>query len=366
MTDKKYSALIISLGSISSRWIADAMKKYFASVDHVDIRQVEVVLTPQGPKVFANGKQISGYDCVYAKGSFRYESLLRAISSVLIKESYMPLEPHSYTFANNKLYTYLELAKNNIPIPETYIAPNINSARKILENMRYPVIMKFPQGTQGKGVMFADSYAAASSMLDALTALRQPFIIQEYVDTDGTDIRLIVVGDDIAASMKRTAKQDEVRANYHAGGSCTPHEPDMKIRNIAIKAAKSINASICGVDILLGAKGSVVLEINASPGLQGITKATNIDIADKIAKYLYDSTSEHIKLKATNGHPQKMLDHIEEHEKKQETGQSIIQGIEMRGERILLPKIITQLTKFSNDDEVVINASKKSIKITKL
>lgn len=359
--EKKYSALLISLGSTSSKWVAEAMRNHFLTVDEIDIRSIKVVLTKEGPRVYSSRKIITGYDCVYAKGSFRYESLLRAISTVLSKESYMPLAPSTFTYANNKLITYLELAKAGISIPTTYVVPNIDAAKKILGEVNYPIIMKFPSGTQGKGVMFADTYASASSILDALTALRQPFIIQEYVETKGEDIRLIVVGDKVVAMMKRKAKIDEVRSNLHSGGSCCSFEADAKTKAIAVKAAKSINAQVAGVDILLSKKEPLVLEINASPGLQGITKATNLNVAGMIASYLFDATSE---FKHKEKEEKRIVETSEE--KKGEYEQSIMQTLTLKDEKILLPKLVTQLTKFSDGDEVVIQASKKNIKIKKL
>ena len=109
---------------------------------------------------------------------------------------------------------------------------------EVLKKVNYPIIMKFPKGTQGKGVMVADSFAGASSLLDALDFLKQPFIIQEFIETDGSDVRAIVIGDKVVASMARRAKEDEKRANIHAGGKGEAITLDSHTKKIAIDTAK--------------------------------------------------------------------------------------------------------------------------------
>ena len=111
-------------------------------------------------------------------------------------------------------------------------------------DVHYPIILKFPQGTHGKGVMVADSYAAASSVLDALDSLNQPALIQEYVETNGIDYRAFVIGDKVVASMKRVAQKDEKRANVHAGGSAEAVVLDAKYKKIAVDTAKCLNLDI--------------------------------------------------------------------------------------------------------------------------
>src|SRR3989338_4430846 len=147
--------------------------------------------------------------------------------------------------------------------------------------------MKFPEGTQGKGVMFADSISSASSLLDALGVLNQPFIIQEYIDTGGTDIRALVVGDKVIAAMRRTAQTEEKRANIHAGGKGEPVQLNHETIHAALAAAKVLKADICGVDILEGPTGPLVIEANISPGLQGLGKVSTLDLPDQIASFLH-------------------------------------------------------------------------------
>ena len=350
-------AAIISLGSTSSKWTAKAMGKYFDRVDDLDIRNLEVEIGTGKLEVLYNGKKLEKYDCIYPKGSFRYQSLLRSITAALNKDSYLPYTPESFVVGHDKLLTQLDLQKNNIPMPKAYVASTEEQAKKILERVNYPIIIKFPKGTQGKGVMYATGYATAVTLLDALATLKQPFIIQEYVETGGVDIRAIVTGDKVVAAMKRKAPKREKRANIHMGGVGEKIELDSMAKKIAIKSAKVIGAEICAVDILESATGPQVIEVNLSPGLQGITEATKIDVADEIAKYLYKKTKERVE-----GHKKVSAKEIlEELEKVRE----IITNLHFRGERILLPKAVTRISRIKEDDEVIIDIEKGKFTVTK-
>ncbi|MFH1506574.1 MAG: RimK family alpha-L-glutamate ligase [archaeon] len=354
-------AAIISLGSVSSKWTAEAMRKYFEQVDELDIKKIDINFSGRKSEVLYRGKLIGEYDCIYAKGSFRYAPLLRSLTTLLQDKCYMPIKPRAFSVVHDKLLSQLDLQMHKIPMPKTYLSSTIMAAKEILNKMNYPIIMKFPQGTQGKGVMFADSYASASSMLDALSALKQPFIIQEYIETGGTDIRAIVIGDKIVAAMKRKADIKEKRANIHAGGIAETCELDSLTKKISIDAARALESEICGVDILETVKGPVVLEVNISPGLQGVTGITKIDVADKIAKFLYKQSLER-KESDKIGKTSKIMQDlgIENGQKK-----GLITNLDFRGTRILLPEIVTKLSKFQADESFEISANEDEIKVKK-
>ncbi len=351
-------AAVISLQSKSSKWTVKALKNYIRDVDDLNLKDIEVTLHEKEVKILHKGKPLEEYDVIYAKGSFRYAPILRAITSIASKDSYIPMKGYTFTVAHDKLLTQLELQKHNIPMPKTYLSSTPDAAKKILENINYPIIMKFPQGTQGKGVMFAESFAAASSMLDALTALKQPFLIQEYVETGGIDIRAIVVGDKVVAAMERQAETGEKRANIHAGGKGKAHKIDPIARKIAIDAAKAIGADICAVDILEGIKGPVVIEVNISPGLQEITKVTKVNCADKIARFLHRKAREFVVAKKKIGAEEIM----------QEVGpgrKEFISSLDFRGHKILLPEVVTKGTEFTEKDQFVIKIDKGKLVIEK-
>lgn len=351
-------AAVISQGSLSSKWTIDAMKEYFDEVDDINIKHIEINFSGNKAQILYKGEALPKYDCIFCKGSFRYANLLKTFTILINGDSFMPIHPDAFTICHDKLLTQLELQKANIPMPTTYMASTIEAARSILERLNYPIIMKFPQGTQGKGVLFAESYASASSILDALSSLRQPFLIQEYIETGGTDVRAFVVGDRVVAAYQRKANVKEKRANIHAGGVGEQILLDDATIRMVIKAAKSVGAQICGVDVLISHKGPVVIEINSSPGLQGVTKYTGINVAEKIAKFLFDKTKE-FKSNDTHVKATEVLSVIESVDKEQK----IIMNPDFRGSRILLPEVISKIAALKEDGDYEFRAKKGEIHI---
>lgn len=350
---------VISLGSTSSQMVAEAMEKHFDQVDMLKLTNIEVRLG-KGGGIFYEGEPLQQYDCIYVKGSFRFANLLRSIAALLEgKIAYMPLPASSFTTVHNKLLTHLVLEQKGIPMPKTYITSTIDEAKILLKRVHYPIVMKFPEGTQGKGVMFADSQSSASSLLDALGALNQPFIIQEYIDTDGQDIRAIVVGDKVVASMKRVAQAGEKRANTHSGGKPESILLSHEASKIAVKTAKALGAEVCGVDILESHRGPLVIEANISPGLQGIQSVSTINIAEEIAKYFARKTGEvlHGTKKA------KAKDVMREISLDGGTSQKVITSLTFRGDRIILPVIANKIAKFKDDKEFSLTLKKGKIEI---
>jgi len=350
-------AAIVSMGSISSKWTAKAMQKYFKKVDMIDIRDLEVSLGGRKAEILYKGDPLPEYDCIYAKGSFRFSNLLRSITTMLRPKCYMPIASEAFTSGHDKLLTHIKLQRNNVPMPETYVATTAEAAKSLIKKMNCPLIIKMPSGTHGKGVMVADSHESAASMIDALAMLKQPFILQEFIDTGGTDIRAFVVGDKVVGAMKRTAVKGETRSNIHAGGAGKGVILDRKTQKTAIEAAKAMGVEICGVDILESMRGPMVLEINLSPGLQGITKATKIDIADKIAKYLSEKAKQRTQTKKQETSKKVVREILPE--------QEILAKLDFRGDRILLPEFVSKLTQFDDEKEVTIKAEKGKLEIEK-
>jgi ribosomal protein S6--L-glutamate ligase len=343
-------AAIISLGSVSSQWILDAMRKYFSEVDEIDIKTVEVTLGEDDFEVTNFGKVISGYDCIYLRGSYKYSQIKSTITAAFKGKAYQPIKSNAFIVGHNKFLTQLVFQQKKIPMPKSYLAVTAEAVRKVLEKVHYPIIIKFPEGTQGKGVLFVESYASASSMLDALLALNQAFIIQEYIETGGVDYRAIVAGGRVVASMRRQAERKEKRANIHAGATGSGCVLDSKTASLAIKAAEAIGADVCGVDIIEGPKGPLVLEVNLSPGIQGISKATGVDVADEIAKALLRKTEEWKGIRKAES-AEEIMQKIYK-----ESGQpnEVITPLIFRGERILLPELATKMSGFKDEGEYVV------------
>lgn len=350
---------LISLGSTSSQWTLDAMKEYFDEVENLYLKDLEVSISGKSAEILYQGKPLSNdFDAIYAKGSFRYAQILRSITTIMQKHCYMPIQTEAFTVAHDKLLTQLMLQTHNIPMPKTYISSGIKSARDLLRKVNYPIVMKFPQGTQGKGVMFADSFSSASSILDAMSTLNQGFIVQEYIETQNSDVRAIVIGDKVVASMIRIGKSDEKRANLHAGGSGEEYKLDYETKKIAVKASKATGADICGVDILEGPKGPLVIETNISPGLQGITKVSGVDVASKIAEHLYNKAKERLQTK-DDKNKKEIMASVNNKGK-------IITSLDIRANRIILPKLVMQTTKFTESDQVEIEMENGKLSLNRL
>lgn len=335
------------------------MRNYFKEVDEIQLKNIEINFSGKTAEILYQGQPLKDYDCIFAKGSFRYAPLLQGVTSLRQATCYMPVDATAFSVVHDKLLTQLVLQQENIPMPKTYQAATVEAAKHIMKSLNYPIIMKFPQGTGGKGVVFAESYASASSVLDALTALRQPFILQEYIETGGSDIRAIVVGKKVVASMVRKASVTEKRANIHSGGHGEEYHLDEMTKKLAIKVAQAVKADVCGVDILKGLKGPVVIEANISPGLQAITQVTKLDVADKIAKYLFERTVALREGEQKVGANKVML------ESGLKETESLITQLDFRGTRVLLPEIIVKQAKLDEDDNYEITVKPGDLRIKK-
>jgi len=351
-------AAVFSLGSTSSQWVVEELKQYFDVVDAIDIKNMEINFSGKKAEILYMGKPIDDYDCVYARGSFRYANLLNSLTIIMPNTVFMPINANSFQVAHDKLLTQLALQEYNIPMPRTYVAANPAAARSIFNQVQYPIILKFPHGTQGKGVLVAESYASASSIMDALSYLRQPFIIQEFIDAGGKDIRAIVIGNKVVASYQRIAAGDEIRANIHQGGRGEEIILDEQTKQLAIKAAKAVGTEISGVDLLMSPhKGPLVIEVNISPGLQGVTKYTGVNVAAKIAEHLYAKTKELKEVK----HAVKAQDIMASIEQIDQDVTPIITNLDFRGTRILLPEIVCKGAGIKEEEDYEIRVKKDEV-----
>lgn len=150
-----------------------------------------------------------------------------------------------------------------------------------------PVVLKLLEGTQGLGVVLAENQNAAQSVLEAFNGLRARVIVQEFIhEAKGADIRAFVVDGEVVGAMKRQGKEGEFRSNLHRGGSAMQIELTEEEKHTAIRAAEAVGLGVAGVDMLQSGRGPLVLEVNSSPGLEGIERATGVDIAGKIIDYI--------------------------------------------------------------------------------
>ena len=150
-----------------------------------------------------------------------------------------------------------------------------------------PLVIKLLEGTQGLGVVLADTDRSAKSVIEAFRATKTNILVQEFIkESGGTDIRALVVGGKVVAAMKRTGAEGEFRSNLHRGGSAQVVKLSPEERSTAVRAAKSMGLNVCGVDMLRANHGAVVMEVNSSPGLEGVEMATGLDIAGKIIEFI--------------------------------------------------------------------------------
>lgn len=190
--------------------------------------------------------------------------------------------------SRDKLQSLQLMAQAGLPIPRTAVVARPEALYSAVEAVGgLPAVVKLISGTQGRGVFLAHHFATVSAILQKVAELNRQAIVQEFIaEASGRDMRLIIVGDRCVAAMERQASTGEFRANLHRGGSATAFTPDPATIALAIAAAKAHGLAVAGVDLLASRRGPLLLEVNSSPGLEGIEKATGADVAGEIIRYL--------------------------------------------------------------------------------
>ena len=195
--------------------------------------------------------------------------------------------------SQNKVQTLQVLSDYKIPIPETIFSVNPNDISNQINLIGgAPVIIKLHEGTQGKGVMLAESNQSAKSIIDTMYSIDKRILIQEFIkESKSEDIRVFVIGDKVVAAMKRTGMKNDFRSNIHLGGKGNVVSLTKEEEKIAIDAARYLKIAIAGVDLIRSKRGVLVLEVNSTPGLQGIEEATKVNVAEEIIKYIEERCS---------------------------------------------------------------------------
>jgi len=200
-------------------------------------------------------------------------------------------ESTSITRSRDKLRCLQILSRSGIGLPTTSYAHSTKMTEKLIEMVGgAPCVIKLIEGTQGKGVILAETPKAAESVIDGLRQMKAHFLVQEFIkESNGCDIRAFVIGDKVVASMMRKAKEGEFRSNLHRGGSAIQVDISDEEAQVAVNSAKALGLNVAGVDLLRSSRGPLVLEVNSSPGLQGIENSTGINIAEMIIKYIEEN-----------------------------------------------------------------------------
>lgn len=190
--------------------------------------------------------------------------------------------------SKDKLRSLQIMAKAGIGMPKTAFARKTNSTKDLIKFVGgAPVVVKLLEGTQGLGVVLAETEKAATSVIEAFYGLNANILVQEFIaEAGGADLRVLVVDGEVVGAMKRQGPEGEFRSNLHRGGTATVVKLSKKEHNIAIRAAQSLGLMVAGVDLLQSTRGPLIMEVNSSPGLEGIETATEIDIAGQILEYI--------------------------------------------------------------------------------
>jgi len=246
-------------------------------------------IAAHNPGVHYNGEALKGFDAVIprigASVTFYGAAVVRQFEMMGV---YSLNESVAITRSRDKLRALQLLSRKGIGLPVTGFASAPGDTADLLNLVKgAPVVIKLLEGTQGVGVVLAETRKAAESVIDAFRGLEANFLVQEFIaEAGGADIRCLIVGDKVVASMKRQGKEGEFRSNLHRGGTAELVKLTPEERSTAVRAANIMGLNVAGVDLLRSNHGPVVLEVNSSPGLEGIEAATEKDIAGLIIQFL--------------------------------------------------------------------------------
>lgn len=285
----KLAILSRSARCYSTRRLRDSAAKRGHKVKVLDTLKFAIDLQPGEPDLYYRGKRLSHYDAILPRigasityfgtavvRQFEQMDVFTANSSVGISNS------------RDKLRSLQVISRHKIGIPATTFVKDRSDVLPAIERVGgSPVIIKLLEGTQGIGVILADSVKIAEAIIETLQSTKQNVLLQKFVaESKGRDIRAMVVGDRVVAAMRRTAQDTEFRSNVHRGGTVEAVELDEVYAETAVRSAQILGLRIAGVDMLEGADGPQVMEVNSSPGLEGIEAATKLDVAGAMVDYM--------------------------------------------------------------------------------
>lgn len=270
----------------SNRRIMEAGERRGHEMHFLNIKECYMKLDAHHPEIhYRGGKVLDNFDAVIPRIrpsiTFYGCALTRQFEAMKV---YCLNSAAAITQSRDKLFSLQLLLRNGVDIPTTGFANSPLDTDDLIKMVGgSPLIVKLLEGTQGKGVVLAETKKAAESVINAFKSLNANILVQEFIkEADGKDLRLFVVDGKVVASMQREAAPGEFRANIHMGGTASVVRPTSEEKKMAIKAAKAMDLRVAGVDIIRSSKGPLLLEVNSSPGLEGIEGATNKDIAGEM------------------------------------------------------------------------------------
>jgi len=272
----------------TSRFV-EAGEKRGHKVRVIDPLKCNLVIEKRNPKIIYNGELLTDIQAVIprigASVTFYGTAVVRQFEMMHV---FTAVESQALVRSRDKLRSLQILSRAGLGLPKTVFSNYSKDVERIVDEVGgAPLIIKLLEGTQGLGVVLADNHKSAVSVIEAFNGLKARVIVQEFVsEAKGADIRAFVVDGHVIGAMKRQAKEGEFRSNLHRGGTAEVIELTPEEEIAAIKAANALKLGIAGVDMLQSERGPLIIEVNSSPGLEGIERATGKDIAAQIIKYL--------------------------------------------------------------------------------
>ena len=273
----------------STRRLVEAAKKRGHQTQVIDHTKCNIEVEQSGPSLFYGDQYLKGFDAVIPRiGSsvtFYGTAVVRQFEMMNV---FSAVSSSGIIHSRDKLRCLQVLSREGLGLPKTVFTNYSKNVEHVVQSAGgAPVVLKLLEGTQGLGVVLAENQNAAQSVLEAFNGLKARVIVQEFIkEAKGADIRAFVVDGEVVGAMKRQGKPGEFRSNLHRGGSSRIIELTEEEKDTAIRAAAAVGLGIAGVDLLQSERGPLVLEVNSSPGLQGIEATTGKDLADMIIQYL--------------------------------------------------------------------------------
>jgi ribosomal protein S6--L-glutamate ligase len=273
----------------SHKRLKEAAEARGHQLDIINTLRCYMNIASRRPDIYYNGEILPKYDAVIPRIGASVTFYGLAVLRQFEMGGVFPLnESVAIGRSRDKLRSTQILARDGIGLPVTTFAHDPKQTEEVLKVAGgAPLVIKLLEGTQGIGVVLADTDRSAKSVIEAFRGAGVNILVQEFIkEAGGTDIRALVIGGKVVAAMQRTGAEGEFRSNLHRGGSAKLIKLSPEERSTAIRSAKAMGLNVCGVDMLRANHGPVVMEVNSSPGLEGVEKATGIDIADLIIEFL--------------------------------------------------------------------------------
>lgn len=274
----------------STKRLREAGEKRGHKVEIIDHMKCVLLIEKRNPMVWYNGKRLDYFDAIIprigASVTFYGAAVVRQFEMMKV---FTAVESQALIRSRDKLRSLQILSRAGLGLPKTIFMDYSRDTEGIIEAVGgAPVVIKLLEGTQGLGVVLAENKKAAQSVIEAFHGVKTRIIVQEFIkESKGTDIRAFVVNGEVVGAMKRQAtREGEFRSNLHRGGVASVVKLDRHEKHAAIEAAKKMGLGVAGVDMLPSKRGPLIIEVNSSPGLEGIEGATRVDIAGKIYEYL--------------------------------------------------------------------------------